>query len=212
MNTKKRLCIVGTGGFARETLVCLLDGQRKLNLKIEELACFMEEDKYLTEKNIMGIEVIPQSVFSPEFYDVVVAIGDPIKRKRVVETLPPETTYAKIVHPSAIISKWVEIGDDAIITSGVIITCNIKIGKHSQLNLHTTIGHDCIIGDYFTTAPGAKISGNCNFGDNVYLGTNSSVRQGISICDDVTIGMGGVVVKDIYESGVYVGNPLRKIR
>ena len=38
-----------------------------------------------------------------------------------------------------------------------------------------------------------------------------SVRQGVEICSDVTIGMGAVVIKDIKESGVYIGNPLRKL-
>lgn len=91
------------------------------------------------------------------------------------------------------------------------MTCNIKIGKHAHLNLHTTIGHDCIIGDYFTTAPATNISGNCEFGECVYFGTNSSVRQGIKICDNVTIGMGGIVVKNINEEGVYIGNPVKKL-
>jgi acetyltransferase-like isoleucine patch superfamily enzyme len=45
----------------------------------------------------------------------------------------------------------------------------------------------------------------------VYFGTNSSVRQGITICQDVVIGMGGVVVKNITESGIYVGNPATKL-
>ena len=67
------------------------------------------------------------------------------------------------------------------------------------------------MGDFFTTAPSANISGNCNFGDCVYFGTNSAVRQGVKICDNVTIGMGGVVVKDITEEGVYIGNPLKKL-
>jgi len=45
----------------------------------------------------------------------------------------------------------------------------------------------------------------------VYFGTNSCVRQKITICDNVTIGMGGVVVKNITEPGVYIGNPVQKL-
>ena len=48
-------------------------------------------------------------------------------------------------------------------------------------------------------------------GDNVYFGTNAATREKIRICSDVTIGMGGVVVKSIDVEGVYVGNPLRKL-
>lgn len=211
MNTEKKICILGTGGFGREVLCCLMDQIAKTNLKIEEIACFMEIDKNYKEEKIMGIDVIPQSKFDPTLYSVFVAIGDPNTRKRAVDNLPPETTYATIIHPSAVISKWVEIGEGSIITAGTILTCNIKIGKHAHLNLLTTIGHDCIIGDFFTTAPAANISGNCQFGNCVYFGTNSAVRQGVNICDNVTIGMGGIVVKDITEEGVYIGNPLKKL-
>tara|TARA_B110001450_G_scaffold252412_1_gene274146 strand:+ start:944 stop:1582 length:639 start_codon:yes stop_codon:yes gene_type:complete len=204
----KKICIIGTEGFGRDTLLCLMDTIASKNLKIEDVCCFMLLDKDITERKIMGINVIPQSTFDPKLYKVVVAISDVSRRKFVVESLPPETEYTKIIHPKAIISEWVKIGEGSIITAGVILTHNIKIGIHSQLNLLTTIGHDCTIGNYFTTAPGAKISGNCEFGDNIYIGTNASVRQGISICNDVTVGMGGVVVKNIITSGVYIGNPV----
>lgn len=211
INNEKKICILGAGGFGREVLCCLIDGISSTKLKIEETVCFMVSDEHYKETNIMGIEVIPQSMFDPAIYNVVIAIGDPTSRKRVVDNLPPQTTYTSIIHPSAVICDWVEIGEGSIITAGTILTCNIKIGKHAHLNLHTTIGHDCIIGDFFTTAPAANISGNCNFGDCVYFGTNSAVRQGVKICDNVTIGMGGVVVKDITEEGVYIGNPLKKL-
>jgi len=208
---EKKICIVGAGGFGRESLLCVIDSIAETDLKIEEVACFMVDDQYLTDRTLLGVEVIPRSSFDPKHYHVVVAIGDPVKRQKMVESLPSETIFTSIIHPTAVISKWVQIGNGAIITANVVITCDIKIGKHAQLNLHTTIGHDCEFGDYFTTAPGANISGNCKFGDGVYFGTNSAVREGVSICNNVTIGMGGVVVKDIHESGVYIGNPLRKL-
>ncbi len=209
---EKKVCIVGTGGFGREVLCCLIDALTTQTSKpIEEMACFMVSDEHYNEAQIMGIEVIPTSKFDPALYDVVVAIGEPSIRKKMVESLPANTTYATIIHPTVVLSKWVEIGEGSIITAGTILTTNIKIGKHAHLNLLTTIGHDCVMGDYFTTAPAANISGNCIFGSGVYFGTNASVRQGVNICNDVTIGMGGVVVKHITEPGVYIGNPLSKL-
>ena len=207
----KKICIFGTGGFGREVLCCLIDVFSNVDIKLKDKVCFMVSDEHFSEEKIMGIDVIPQSKFDSQIYDVVVAIGDPQSRKSIVESLPKQTTFATIIHPSAIISEWVEIGEGSIITAGSILTCNIKIGKHAHLNLHTTIGHDCVIGDYFTTAPAVNISGNCHFGECVYFGTNAVVRQGVKISDDVTIGMGGVVVKDVIEKGVYIGNPLRKL-
>jgi sugar O-acyltransferase (sialic acid O-acetyltransferase NeuD family) len=129
------------------------------------------------------------------------------------QRLPSNTKYFSFIHPSAqVLDKDLEIGEGSIVCAGCILTTNIKIGKHAHLNLHTTIGHDCRIGDYFTTAPGVKVSGNCNLGDCVYLGTNSSIREKINICNNVTIGLGSGIVKHILEPGTYVGLPTKKIK
>ncbi|MCA6363779.1 MAG: NeuD/PglB/VioB family sugar acetyltransferase [Bacteroidetes bacterium] len=207
----KKLCIAGTGGFARETLCCYLDSISIKSDKRYELVCFMESDEYYSETHILGFPVIHQSDFDPSVYDVVVGVGDPKVRKKVVNSLPPQTTFRSVIHPSAVISEWVELGKGAVVTAGVILTCNIKVGDHAHFNLHTTVGHDCIIGDYFTTAPGVNISGNCKFGDNIYIGTNASIKQGITICSDVVVGMGGTVVKNILEAGTYIGTPVSKL-
>lgn len=208
---EKKYCICGSGGFSREVLACLADIYANTDFEIEDIAVFMVKDECYTEPTLMGCPVIKESDFCPDLYEVVVAIGDPHARKKVVGSLPKETQYASIIHPSAVVSKWVTLGEGSIITAGTILTCNIEIGRHAQLNLHTTIGHDCIIGDYFTTAPGTNISGNCIFGECVYFGTNASIRQGVKVCSNVTIGMGGVVVKEIKEQGIYIGNPLKKL-
>jgi UDP-3-O-[3-hydroxymyristoyl] glucosamine N-acyltransferase len=60
--------------------------------------------------------------------------------------------------------------------------------------------------------PGSIISGNCKIGNNVYIGSNSSVREKITICDNVIIGLNGGVVKNITKEGVYVGLPVKKIK
>jgi sugar O-acyltransferase (sialic acid O-acetyltransferase NeuD family) len=211
LSVDKKICIVGTGGFGRETLCCLLDQLASQGIFGTEHVCFMVGDTHYKEQEVMGVEVIPQSQFNPTSCQVVIAIGDPMARRKVVGSLPANTTYATLIHPSAVISQWVEIGEGSIVTAGCIITCNIRIGKHAHLNLHTTVGHDCVIGDFFTSAPAANISGNCHFGEEVYIGTNAAVKQGVNLCSGVTIGMGGLVVKNITEPGVYVGSPVKKM-
>lgn len=210
MTSQKKICIWGTGGFGREVLCLLTDVLRENGKDPSDNIRFIVDDEFHTENRIMGIEVLRRSDLDIARHSVIVAIGEPAKRKKVVESLPAGTEFPVWKHNTAVVSDWVDIAEGAVITAGVIATCNIRIGKHAHLNLHTTIGHDCVIGDYFTSAPGVKISGNCIFGNSVYIGTNASVKQGIKICDDVTIGMGAVVVKNIEEPGVYIGNPASK--
>lgn len=191
--------IIGAGGFAREI---------RAALGLPNIKFFVDDQYADTESGIYGL-----SQFDPEKYEVVVAIGDPRARFDIIQRLPENTKYFTFIDPTVQIhDSNVEIGEGSIICASSILTTNIKIGKHAHLNLHTTIGHDTEIGDYFTTAPGTKISGNCNIHDLVYVGTNSSVREKITINSSVTIGLNAGVVKNIEEPGVYVGVPAKKIK
>lgn len=206
----KKILIAGTGGFSKEVLCLITDLGR-----YDDVIGFIEPDFILENKDfpslILGKPILPFSSVDPEKHCVTIAIGDSKIRQKTTSQLPERIEYLTLIHPSATVSQWVEIGEGAIICAGTIITCEIKIGKHAQMNLNTTIGHDCIIGDFFTTAPGVNISGNCAFSDHVYFGTSASIKQGISICNDVTIGMGAVVTKNIIEPGVYIGSPAKKL-
>jgi len=207
----KDYCIVGTGGFGRETLCCLLDVLKNAGQAGDSRIVFTVDDEFFKSSQLNGFEVIPWSKLNAGNFRVAVAIGDPLKRSGIVKRFPIDTQFATIVHPTAVISKWVDIGEGSIITAGCVLTTEIRLGKHAQINLLSTVGHDCVIGDFFTTAPGVNVSGNCRIGNNVYLGTNSAIKDRIQITDSVTVGMGGVVVKDILEPGVYVGNPVKKL-
>ena len=208
---KTKLCIYGLGGGGKEALSFFFDSMKANDNYSKNDVVFMVDDAFYSNKKIMGIQVIKKSAFNPKTYKVVVAVHNPVKRKKMVESLPNETIFTKIIHPSAIISKWVDIGKGSIIGPSAILTTNIKIGNHAIINLGVTIGHDCSISDYFTAEPASNISGNCIISKCVYLGTNSSIKENTFIQRNVVIGMGGVVIKDINQSGTFVGNPLKKI-
>ena len=195
--------IIGAGGFGREVYWSLNPVERND-------AVFFVDDDYWDNTDE---RILPLSLFESDKYEVVVAIADSVHRERIVNSLPKNTKFFTHIHPSAQIhGDDVIIGEGGIICAGTIITTNVKIGKHCHLNLITTIGHDNVIGDYFTTAPGVQISGNCVIGDRVYFGTRSCNRQKTKICDDVTIGLNSGVINNITEPGVYVGTPAKKIK
>jgi sugar O-acyltransferase (sialic acid O-acetyltransferase NeuD family) len=191
--------LIGAGGFANEI---------KAHMKDFTMKCFVDNEYYKPNNN----NIFPLSEFNPEEYEVIVAIGDPELRYNMVQKLPKNTKYFTFIHPSSqILGDDISIGEGSIICAGSILTTNIKIGNHAHINLNTTIGHDCIIGDYFTTAPGVNISGNCKIYNMVYVGTNSSIKQGVWINSLTTIGLNAGVVKHITDPGIYVGTPALKI-
>jgi len=187
--------LVGYGGHAREVM-------SQMGVK---LTCFVD-DEYVVE----GTQ--PISKFNPDEYVLMVAVADSKDRFDIVQRLPKNTKYFTWIHPTALImDDNVEIGEGSFIGAYSILTTNINIGKHAILNRGNHIGHDCLIGDYFSAMPGAVVSGNVRIYDCVYLGNNSSIREKLSIHSLTTIGMNGAVVKPIEEVGVYVGVPVKKV-
>ncbi len=192
-----KTALFGYGGHAREVA-----------MQIGGEITFFVDDAYVNDI------AKPISEFNPLEYEIMVAISDPQEREKVVSRLPRFTQFFTFIHPTAIISQNfdVVIGEGSFIGANSIITTNIKIGNHAILNRANHIGHDCIIGDYLSMMPGSVISGDVNIGNNVYLGTNASIREKLSIYSLSVIGMNSCVIKHIEESGVYVGVPAKKIK
>ena len=193
--------LIGAGGSAREA---------KVHMNKPNMKCFID-DEYHSASMVLN-NIFPISEFDSKTQQALIVIGNPNDRAEMVKRMPEDTTYFSFVHPTAVIlGNDVIIGDGCFICAGCIITTNVIIEDHAQLNLLTTISHDCRIGKYFTTAPGVKISGNCIIGDRVYFGTSSCIREKLKVVDDVTIGLNAGVVKSITEPGTYVGTPTKQI-
>jgi sugar O-acyltransferase (sialic acid O-acetyltransferase NeuD family) len=200
------LAIFGTGGFAREVACLVHDLGRGASI-----VAFHEPDDVHRSRTILGVPVLPQSAFDPHRHRASVAIGSPEIREKVVGELPRDTVFETLIHPSVVMSQWVEVGAGSILCAGSVLTCQITLGRHCHLNLNTTVGHDCTFGDFCTVAPGVNISGNCTIGSRVDLGTQSALKQQVRIADDVVVGMGAVVVRDLVEPGTYVGVPAKRV-
>jgi acetyltransferase-like isoleucine patch superfamily enzyme len=141
---------------------------------------------------------------------VNVEFGDGVK---IVE---PVNIYGCVIGDDCFIGPFVEIQKD------VTIGRRCKIQSHSFVCELVTIGDDCVvahgvmfINDLFQT--GGPAQGNrdlwasTTIGNKVSIGSNATILP-VSICDNVVVGAGSVVTRDITEPGIYAGNPARKIR
>ena len=206
-----KIALIGTGGAARDMLCQLADAWKIEGVDYRGRVVFTQPDAIWKPETLMNCPVIAQSEIDIARFHVVIAIGDPQIRAKVLKQLPPETRFATIIHPTAVVSEWVEMGEGTVISAGSVLTCNIKFGKHSQINYKSSVAHDFLAGDFFSTGPGANINGNCTVGHRVYIGSNAALRQGVTVADDVTIGMGSVVLNSITRSGTYAGTPAVRI-
>tara|TARA_B100000963_G_C22406337_1_gene571197 strand:- start:214 stop:678 length:465 start_codon:yes stop_codon:yes gene_type:complete len=133
-----------------------------------------------------------------------------------VKIVQPVNIYSCKVGNNCFIGPFVEIQNN------VIIGDNTKIQSHSFICELVTIGQNCFVGhsvvfinDIFSK--GGPANGDKTLwkrtviGKNVSIGSNATILP-VKICDNVVIGAGTVVTKPINESGIYAGNPAKKIR
>lgn len=132
-----------------------------------------------------------------------------------VTIVEPVNLYGCSISDSVFIGPFVEI------QRNVIIGARTRIQSHAFICELVTIGEDCFIshGAMFindTFSSGGPARGDrskwksTTIGNRVSIGTNATIMP-VIICDDVVIGAGSVVTKDITEPGTYAGNPAYKI-
>lgn len=144
--------------------------------------------------------------------DFVVAIGDGKMRTRLMEELSEKgASFATLIHPSAVIGSHVEIGAGTVVMPGVVINAESKIGKGCIINTSSSVDHNCLLGDYVHVAVGARLCGMVEVGTMTWIGASAVVINGIHVCSDCIIGAGTVVVKNIKDSGTYIGVPARRM-
>ena len=171
--------VYGAGGFAREVAwlieSCSNDSTR------HQVVSFVSDNESEHGSRLNDIPVMSLTDARERVRDahMVAAIGDPSSRQAAMERAEAMGFRSDVVvHPRVERSGWVEIGDGTVICAGNILTTNIRIGRHVQINLDCTVGHDVIMGDYTTLAPGVHVSGWVHFSERVYVGTGAVIING----------------------------------
>ena len=98
--------------------------------------------------------------------------------------------FISLIHPSAILTRRISIGEGVVITAGSILTNQIQIGDHVIINLSCTIGHDAHLQDFVTLGQGVHVSGNVTIETGCYIGTGATILEKIRIGEWSIIGAG----------------------
>jgi len=133
-----------------------------------------------------------------------------------VTVVKPVNLYGCCIGEGSFIGPFVEI------QKAVVIGRRCRIQSHAFICELVTIGDHCFIshGAMFINdlfSKGGPAGGDQTLwkstliGNHVSIGTNATILP-VKIVDNVVIGAGSVVTKDIMEPGIYAGNPARKIR
>lgn len=206
------VAVYGSGGSARE--VAWLGQQCG-----HRIVCFIDDDPSKTGRSVNDIAVCSLEEAGTRFpaMRIVAGIGDAAARERVMHRATQHGLQPiALIHPAVERSEWITIGAGVVICAGSIVTTNVTIGDHVQVNVACTISHDVEIADFATLAPGVHLSGCVTVGRRAYLGAGATVINGtpnqrIVIGDDAIVGAGACVIRSVNPGITVVGVPARPI-
>lgn len=161
---------------------------------------------------VLGIPVLGKTDEYEKYksYPFLIAIGNNKIRRKLAEKM--DVYWTKVVHPSAIVSQYADLGEGTVVMPGAVINAGASVGKHCIINTGAIVEHDNVLGDYVHVSPNAALGGTVTVGENTHIGLGACVRNNLDICCDCTIGAGAVVVKSIAEPGVYAGVPAGRMK
>lgn len=211
---RSKIAIFGSGGFGREVLQLIRD----VNVSQATWTCvgFIVDSGFSSQTLVHGLPVLGGIEWlekNPDV-DIVVAVGSSSTRFKIVRNIRDrcQNNFATLVHPRAWIGENVKLGAGSIVCAGALITTDIEISEHVQVNIGATIGHDAQLCEFVTLNPGVNVSGNVTLKEGVEVGTGSVIIPGCVIGGWSIVGAGSVVTKPIAGNCTAVGAPSRVIK
>lgn len=200
---KKKVIIIGAGGHGKvlanlishcnDTVVGYLDDTKNIGSKVLDHIVLGKLD----------------DIYNFNECEFIIGIGDNISRKSIADKY--NVKWYTAIHPTAVLSKYVQICEGTVIMANTVINCSSKIGKHCIINTGCIVEHDNILNDFVHLSPNTTLCGSVEIGEMTHLGAGVTVRDHISICGNCIIGLGAAVIKKIDIPGIYIGIPAKKI-
>jgi sugar O-acyltransferase (sialic acid O-acetyltransferase NeuD family) len=210
--TTAAVAVYGSGGFAGEVAWLAQECGH-------QVVCFIDDDASKIGRIVHDIPVLSLAGAVERFPAAMIAagIGNPSAREAVTtRAVRLGLRPASLVHPRVEKSPWVTLGAGVVICAGSILTTNISVGDHVQINLDCTIGHDVVLGDYATLAPGVHVSGWVRIGRRAYVGTGAAIINGtqehpLVVGDEAIVGAGACVTRSVEAGVTVVGVPAKPV-
>lgn len=198
-----RLVIFGAGGFGRD-LIFMARSERREVVILDDDASVVPDG---------GVPLIGHDDLRLDD-EMVISVADGHARAHIAARY---RNFGRLSAATFAIGQGAVVGEGAVLCDYAYIVPSVIVGRHFHLNVYSYVSHDCVIGDFVTFAPKVCCNGSVHIGDYASIGTGALLRNGtherpLTIGRNAIVGMGAVVLADVPDNAVVVGNPARVIK
>ena len=215
---RKRLIIIGAGGFAREVRMLAEDITRESDGAAGyKFAGYLVSNPAKPGPNDSADEILGDFSWlkehTGEWDCLAMGIGNAAPRLKVADQLEAEygpAHWPALIHPSAHLDRGsCLIGHGVQVCANVIGTVNLVLEPFAMVNLSCTLGHEAVLKRACTLNPSVNISGGVTVGKGVLVGTGAQILQYLEIGDHSIVGAGALVTKSLPGGVTAVGMPAK---
>ena len=201
----KRLLIFGAGGHAKVAFDCAVCMQKysTIDFMVDgDLTGGIEGHALLSFRD-SSTENIKNA-----YDEVIVAIGDNrVRLKKSCDFLREGIILATLIHPSAIVSQYANVGVGTVVFAQSVINPFARVGNACIINTAAVVEHDCILQDGVHISPGVLMGGNVRIGETSWLCIGSRISNDVEIGSRVVVAAGSVVLHSTPNDVMVAGIP-----
>jgi sugar O-acyltransferase (sialic acid O-acetyltransferase NeuD family) len=214
----KRIVILGVGGYCANLIDMMRDIETATGEKLEPLG-FLDDDPRKIGTVYHGHPVMDRiATASTRYPDAwfVNGIGSAENAWRkdaiIGQAGVAVERFVTLVHPSAYVAPSARVGRGTVVAQNCVIMAGATVGDHVKMLPGATISYGGTVGHYSTVSSGAVTLSDVKVGRSCYIGANVTIKEFVTVGDDCVLGMGTVVLRNVPDNCVMVGNPARLLR
>ena len=209
----KNLVIIGAGGFGREMFATAREAVgygETFTVK-----GFLDGNPSALD----GFSGYPEIIGTPETYQIeendvfITALGRIAARRRCAAMIEERGgRFISVIHRSASIGPNVTVGDGSLVAHNVVLTADIKVGRHSCVFHGTVIGHDTVLEDFTHVYSLVSVGGGVRIAEGASVFPGARIVPRVEIGAGATVGIGSAVVRGVPPGVTVFGVPAERLR